>query len=88
MREVSRRQALQLGLATTAAGLLPATLNGCSPAAAHPHEHRRPGGFRQPAVRRSRHRVLDVTLTAVPGVVDIGAARPVTTSTYDGGLPG
>lgn len=87
MREMSRREALQLGLAATAAGLLPAALTGCSPAAAGP-PGQRPGGFRQPAVRRSRHRVLDVTLTAVPGVVDIGAARPVTTSTYDGGLPG
>lgn len=88
MRELSRRQVLQLGPAAGAAGLLPAPLTGCSPAAAHPAGHRRPDGFRQPAVRRSRRRVLDVTLTAVPGVVGIGAARPVTTHTYDGGLPG
>jgi FtsP/CotA-like multicopper oxidase with cupredoxin domain len=88
MREMSRRQALQLGLATGAAGLLPAALTGCTPAAARPGGHHGSDGFRQPAVRRSRRRVLDVTLTAVPGVVDIGAARPVTTHTYDGGLPG
>src|SRR5918998_489255 len=88
VREMSRREALRLGLATTAAGVLPAALTGCSPAAAHPPGDRRPGGFRQPPVHRSRRQVLDVTLTAVPGVVDIGAARPVTTHTYDGGLPG
>ena len=42
----------------------------------------------QPPRHRSDGTVLDITMTAAPAVVDIGAAMPVHTSAYDGALPG
>jgi FtsP/CotA-like multicopper oxidase with cupredoxin domain len=42
----------------------------------------------QPKSIKSIDGVLSVTLTAMPGVVDMGAPRPVTTLTYDGAVPG
>jgi FtsP/CotA-like multicopper oxidase with cupredoxin domain len=42
----------------------------------------------QPQARRSEGGVLDTTLRAVPATVDMGAAKPVTTWTYDGIVPG
>ena len=49
---------------------------------------RRPVELRQPKVLTSANGLLDVTLTGRPGVVDVGALRPVTTFTYDNVLPG
>ena len=88
MQEFSRRQVLELGLATAVVGTLsrPRTARGSTAAGALGRSWA--DEFHQPAVRRSAHGVLPVRLIAVPGVVDIGAARPVTTFTYDGGLPG
>src|SRR4051794_14005987 len=88
VQEISRRQVLKLGLATAVVGALPGTLTAGSSAAAPARRHGRADEFRQPPVQKSAHRLLAVTLTAVPGVVGIGAAKPVTTYTYDGGLPG
>ena len=42
----------------------------------------------RPQVLRSANGELAVTLTAMPGVVDVGAPRPVTTYTYDNVVPG
>jgi len=41
-----------------------------------------------PEVLRSEGGVLDITLRAMPAVVEMGAAKPVTTCTYDGIVPG
>jgi FtsP/CotA-like multicopper oxidase with cupredoxin domain len=42
----------------------------------------------RPKAMKSADGVLALTLTAKPGVVDMGAPRPVTTYTYDGVVPG
>jgi FtsP/CotA-like multicopper oxidase with cupredoxin domain len=42
----------------------------------------------QPKSLKSADGALNVTLTAMPGVVDMGAPQPVTTYTYDGVVPG
>lgn len=42
----------------------------------------------QPTTIKSVDGVLAVTLTAMLGIVDMGAPRPVTTLTYDGVVPG
>ena len=42
----------------------------------------------KPKSLKSADGELNVTLTAMPGVVDMGAPRPVTTYTYDGVVPG
>jgi FtsP/CotA-like multicopper oxidase with cupredoxin domain len=88
MHEMSRRQVLQLGLAAAVAGALPRALTACGASVAATARRGRADEFRQPAVKTSAHGVLAVKLTAVPAEVDIGAAKPVTTYTYDGGLPG
>src|SRR5438067_284426 len=44
--------------------------------------------LRHPTVLRSHHGKLRVKLTCRPGVVDMGAPKPVTTYTYDGIVPG
>ena len=88
MGDISRRQAIKLGLATAMVGALPGVLTGCDSTVSGTPVRSRAGEFHQPAVQSSAHGVLAVRLTAVSGEVDIGAARPVTTYTYDGGLPG
>jgi FtsP/CotA-like multicopper oxidase with cupredoxin domain len=88
MQEISRRQVLRLGLATAVVGALPGALTAGASTAAGTPERSPADEFHQPAVQRSAHGVLGVRLTAVPGVVGIGAAGPVSTFTYDGGLPG
>ena len=88
MGDISRRQAIKLGLATAMVGALPGVLTGCDSTVSGTPVRSRAGEFRQPAVQSSAHGVLAVRLTAVQGEVDIGAARPATTYTYDGGLPG
>jgi FtsP/CotA-like multicopper oxidase with cupredoxin domain len=88
MGDISRRQAIKLGLAAAAVGALPGALTGWDPTASGPPGRSRAGEFHQPAVKSSAYGVLAVRLTAVPGEVDIGAAKPVGTYTYDGGLPG
>lgn len=47
-----------------------------------------PAPLPQPQVVRSHGGLLDTTLTATPGVVDMGAPQPVTTYTYDRVVPG
>ena len=42
----------------------------------------------QPQILKSTNGVLDTTLTATPAVVEMRAASPVTTYTYDGLVPG
>ena len=98
----SRREAVRYGLTLAAMGALPSTLFACrsddesAPSTTDPTENATgatsapdtPGELRQPAVLKSDGDALALTLTAMPGVVDIGAAKPVTTFTYDNMLPG
>lgn len=98
----SRREAVRYGLTLAAMGALPSTLFACqsddasAPSTTDPTENATgatsapdtPGELRQPAVLKSDGDALALTLTAMPGVVDIGAAKPVTTFTYDNTLPG
>lgn len=48
----------------------------------------KPQELTQPEIVRSANGVFTETLRAKPAVVDIGAARPVTTFTYNGIIPG
>lgn len=47
-----------------------------------------PAELPQPKAIKSADGALVVTLTATPGVVDMGAPKPVTTFTYDNVVPG
>lgn len=87
----SRRHILGYGVAVAAAiggvaGLNDARRRADSHAGRHPVP--RQPELPQPRLLRSEGRELSVRLTARPAVVGIGAARPVTTVTYDGVLPG
>jgi FtsP/CotA-like multicopper oxidase with cupredoxin domain len=97
----SRREALRRGLTLAAMGAFPSTLVACRSdsgsapsttdtdnATGSTSARDEPGELRQPAVLKSDGDALAITLTAMPGVVDIGAAKPVTTFTYDNMLPG
>src|SRR5205085_6236868 len=52
------------------------------------HEGNATRALPQPKVLKSAHGELAVTLTAMPGVVHMGAPRPVKTYTYDNVVPG
>jgi FtsP/CotA-like multicopper oxidase with cupredoxin domain len=82
-RKTSRRQLLRCGLASAAVAVLPPALRARPVAAAG-----RSVELPQPKVLRSKDKVLNVTLTAMPGTVDVGAPQAVRTYTYDGVLPG
>lgn len=47
-----------------------------------------PPPLSQPTILKSRDGVLDTTLTCKPSVVELGAAQPVSTYTYDDRIPG
>jgi FtsP/CotA-like multicopper oxidase with cupredoxin domain len=86
-RKSSRRQILQFGVAAATAALVPPTLRACSDDASNPHS-RRSVKLPQPWVLRSQDKVLEVTLTAMQAIVDMGAPQLVETYTYDGVVPG
>lgn len=91
-RNISRRQALGLGLYATGSAALfagvasvraqadPSAAPAATPLASRPE-------VTAPRVLRSENGELTFTLTARPAVVDVGAPEPVTTYTYDGVLP-
>ena len=88
---ISRRQALKYGLGAGAALALPSVLGACSDGGSKPSGG---GGgdsapvLPYPRVLSSHDGVLALTLTATPAVVDIGAAQPASTWTYDLVVPG
>lgn len=69
-RKTSRRQLIRYGVASAAAAVLSTTLRTRPGAAAGPNSGR-PVELPQPKVLRSKDKVLDVTLTAMPGRVDV-----------------
>ena len=92
---MSRRRMMRYGLgaagATLAAGVLEGQSAGrASARAGSPalRPARRPRELPQPRVLRSTGGVLDVRLTAVPAVVDMGAPRLVRTYTWNKVVPG
>jgi len=92
---ISRRRMMGYGLgaagATLAAGVLEGQSAGPASAQAWPparRSARRPRMLPQPRVQRSSHGVLDVRLTAVPAVVDMGAPELVKTYTWNKVVPG
>ena len=90
---ISRRQALKYGLGAGAALALPAMLSACSDNGSKPSAGGNGGGsaakdLPYPRVLTSHDGVLALTLTATPAVVDIGAAQPASTWTYDLVVPG
>ena len=92
---MSRRRMMRYGLgaagATLAAGVLEGQPAGrASARAGSPalRPERRPRELPQPRVLRSTGGLLDVRLTAVPAVVDMGAPRLVRTYTWNKVVPG
>ena len=92
---ISRRRMMGYGLgaagATLAAGVLEGQSAGPASAQAWPPARgpaRRPRMLPQPRVQRSSRGVLDVRLTAVPAVVDMGAPELVKTYTWNKVVPG
>jgi FtsP/CotA-like multicopper oxidase with cupredoxin domain len=86
-RTSSRRRILQYGVGAAAAGCCRRL------AAAFPTTSSNPNAGRsvelpQPKFLRSHDKVLKVTLTAIQGIVDVGAPQLVDTYTYDGVVPG
>ena len=90
----TRRRAITYGVGATTAVMAPGLLETVWPQrvnraqaaiAATVSRHRE---LRHPRVLRSRHRRLHVQLTCRPGVVHMGAPKPVRTYTYDGVVPG
>ena len=86
---VSRRRVLTAG----AAGAVGAALSRMLPAGSRAARQASPvatdaAPLPQPRVIRSEGGVLDVTLTAKPAMVDLGAPRLVSTYTWDGVVPG
>ncbi|HEY7036751.1 MAG TPA: multicopper oxidase domain-containing protein [Thermomicrobiales bacterium] len=85
-RRESRRTVLEGAVSVVAGGALAAVFGG------------RRGGqaarastaveLPQPKVRTSVNGQLALTLTAMPGIVEMGAPRPVKTYTYDNAVPG
>jgi FtsP/CotA-like multicopper oxidase with cupredoxin domain len=96
VKPISRRQAIQCSLAAAAAGHLHGPLGAWLPPRLRSHvaprsaltEGLAPVGLPQPKVLKSANGELAVTLTARPGVVDMGASQPATTYTYDDVIPG
>lgn len=88
-RRLTRRAALQAGGAGVAAAVLAASGRRGNVAAQSATPVRpRTVPLPQPKVLKSQNGVLAVTLTAKPGVVNMGAPKPVTTYTFDGIVPG
>lgn len=79
---VSRRDLLRYGTGAAAALALPWAGVACA------RDKPSPTTLPQPRVVSSRGGVLAVTLTAMRGVVEMGAPSPVSTYTYDGIVPG
>src|SRR5437764_1168805 len=90
----SRRKALQLlaglaGASALSALPIPSLDRGALAALVQEgHEGNATGALPQPKVLKSANGDLAVTLTARPGVVHMGAPRPVKTYTYDNVVPG
>lgn len=93
---ISRRDVLRLGAgAVTTALIVPAALTGCADDGAESvttsttTATRGPGApLRAPEVRASSGGILDLDLVARPSTVEVRAAKPVATWTYDGVVPG
>ena len=90
----TRRRAITYGVGATTAVMAPGVLETVRPhrvnraqaaIAATVNSHRE---LRHPRVLRSRHGRLHVRLTCRPGIVHMGAPKPVRTYTYDGVVPG
>ena len=90
----TRRRAITYGVGATTAVMAPGVLETVRPhrvnraqaaIAATVNRHRE---LRHPRVLRSRHGRLHVRLTCRPGIVHMGAPKPVRTYTYDGVVPG
>ena len=86
-RKPSRRQILEYGVGAAAAAVLPPALRAVADDTSRPNAARSVM-LPQPRVLRSRDRVLEVTLTAMRGIVDMGAPQLIETYTYDGAVPG
>src|SRR5436305_3265287 len=87
-RPLTRRRVIRYGAGAAAALVTPELLRtpwatGSAGAAAKAHHE-----LRHPTILKSHHGTLRVRLTCRPGVVDMGAPKPVTTYTYDGIVPG
>jgi FtsP/CotA-like multicopper oxidase with cupredoxin domain len=96
VKPISRRQAIQSGFAAVAASHLRGALEAWLPprlrSPVAPRSALAAGSalveLPQPKVLKSANGELAVTLTAMPGVVDMGVSQPVTTYTYDNVVPG
>jgi FtsP/CotA-like multicopper oxidase with cupredoxin domain len=82
----SRRQVIRYGAGAAAA--LPLAAGRAGQARGRVAAARRPGCLPEPRVLRSRDGQLKVRLVGRPGVVDMRAARPVRTYTFNGAVPG
>jgi FtsP/CotA-like multicopper oxidase with cupredoxin domain len=88
-RQVSRRQAIGLGVGAATAGALGGSVLARGSQEALAAVTGRIGReLPQPRVLRSAHGELAVQLTTRPGVVDMGAPQLVRTWTYNGAVPG
>ncbi|CAM3711316.1 multicopper oxidase family protein [Smaragdicoccus niigatensis] len=85
MQPISRRAAIRYGFGA-AAGLFAAESVAACAGGGPPAD--RGDEMRLPEVMRSTSGTLALTLTAKAATVDVGAAKPVKTYTYDGVLPG
>ena len=91
---LTRRRAITYGVGATTVLAVPGLLENVWPRsvagtqaalAATVSRHRE---LRHPRALRSRHGRLHVRLTCRPGIVHMGAPKPVRTYTYDGTVPG
>ena len=90
MNRISRRRLMKYGLGAATAVAMPELLESGWPRQAPAAAARAAGPreLRSPAALRSHRGKLKLKLVCTPATVDMGAAKPVRTWTYDGIVPG